>query len=251
MNRLLKIVGILLAIGATLTMLSCSGSTPDSAISEQPIANPSVSILIRAYPVVSTVNGKTDYKVSAAFIDHRNGAQPNSFITAEVSANGVSLLPIPTANNIFITTSLLQLGEGDTVSVMLKHPDVGTINRSATVPPGVSAFSLNPLLPSKGVAFGQTSCTMNWLDNGSDAYIAKIFAYDITNNFVQGYMYNSNSSTYTFPFTSLTVNSTPIPYFDFSLAAVNRAMIDGFGFNSALNVESAYQPLLSNRPSGL
>lgn len=258
MNRLIRIAFGTFVIMTAFTILSCSGTGTGSEVSDQPIKNANASIIVNAIPdfltsgvstVSNTTNGKANYIVSAIIVDVVD--PPNSYVNAQITVNGILMAPsINTGkSSSFIVKSGIVLGEGDTVSVTIKHKLLGTITGSTIVPSGVSSFTLNPILPSPGVAFGQTtSCTMNWTDNGSNAYYAIVSGYDSNDTFIQSSTSLASSSSYKFSSEKLISKSTETPYLMFSLAAVNTALFAGYKTNSGLYVDSVDISQQSNLP---
>jgi hypothetical protein len=227
---------------------SCFLFPPDSEIPDYPIPNDKIRIFCNAYPNTSVAGGETPFSVYVQFDDLRPGAEENAFADADITANGIHLAPLGVTDNYFLASAGISLGQGDDLTVIIKHSIVGTITLTGTVPEGVSDFTLDPVLPAAGIENSGTSYTMSWAGNGADEYSPKCFSYDSTDDMIRGRGYYTTNTSYIFGAGDIEEGGLPIPYFDFKLAAIDLNPIDDFASGSAMRVESALVPLQSNRP---
>ncbi len=240
---ILKMSGILVFA----VLQSCFLFEPE--IPNYPIPDSDIRIFASASAVTSVSSGSTPYSVYVQFIDNRPGAGENEFEGAEITANGLELIEsFNLVDNYFKLNSGLSLAQGDELTVTIRHSIVGTITLTGTVPAGVATFDLAPPLPGPGVAYGQSTCTMSWTGNGADEYMARYSSFDSSNQFIIGRGYPVTTTSKDFTAYDLESGGSPIPYFEFRLAAMDKQEISGFGTGSCLRVESTLVPMMSNRP---
>lgn len=233
-KHLVKTFFALLLLGL---IVSCDSGGP---------SNNHILLRIKASPYVLSSSGSTPYGVSV-YLSDQSATGYGDFSGVVINVNGAEYSDTLDSTNNFSTGSIVDLAEGDTMTVTLTHPSFGTVSYSQEVPPALSGETISPDFPARGVANTESSYTVSWPQiAGVDDYYAVTLAYsdDQGDNRERSFSENFTPSTYTFDVTDS--GNNPYPYLQLYIQSRSYSDISDFSSESFFTIAGPDMPLYIN-----
>lgn len=239
-----KILLVTLAFFIVFSFISCSNGTTSTAL----IDKSNIWLIVHAYPNTSVPDGtSTPYTVYCQLQDQSAVDGMGDFSGVTITINGQTFSDTSDSNywNTYFDGIDISLAKSDTLTVYIAHPSFGSVEATGIVPPSLTTFNTNPVLPDSGVENTSATYDLDWtaileVDEYSPGYSAYNDAAGTSH--IEGIGYYTTGTSYTLNVS----DGTTYPYLTLTVSTIDETLFSDFASSSALKMEGTNIPEFTN-----